>query len=95
LLSGIEIDLPNLNSEPVFVAIPEVFLPMLNIHAHKRNVHPVLLHQVSAVLTIFVIVPVVIVAMLTIVIASVTVMVVSHCRNWGNQGGSGQERAEN
>ena len=83
-----ESDLPNLNLEPVFVTVLEVFPPMANIHLHKRNIHPVLLNQVRAVLTIFVAVPIMIVATVPIVIAPFTMMVVSHHRNWGNHGGS-------
>src|ERR1022692_4021809 len=70
--------LPNLNLESVFMAIPEVFLPPTNIHFHKRNIRPVLLHQVRTVLTIFAVVPIMIVAVVPIAIALFTKMVVSH-----------------
>jgi hypothetical protein len=79
----------------VFVAVPEIFLPTANIHAHKRNIRPVLLHQVGAVLTVLIAGPIVIVVVLPIIVASFAVMVVSHCRDWGHQRGSRQERAEN
>jgi len=71
-----KVSLPNLNLEPVFVPVPEVFLPMANTHPHKRNI------RVNADLrrrsnndsrTI------------PIVITPLTVMVVSHHRQGGQQ----------
>jgi hypothetical protein len=49
--------LVNVNVEPVFMAVREVFLPPTNLHSHKRNIYPVLFHKVRAVLTIFAVVP--------------------------------------
>jgi hypothetical protein len=89
------IDLANYNGVSVFVAVIEVLLPVANIYAHERNIYPVLLHQVRAVLTVFIAVPIVIVVVLAVVIASFTVMVVSHGGHRRKQGGSRQERAEN
>jgi len=82
--------LPNLNPEPVFVAVPEVFLPAANIYPHKGNIYPVLFHQIRTVLTILAVVPVMIVVMIPIVIAVFTAMVVSHGSHWGDQGCSQQ-----
>jgi hypothetical protein len=90
-----ESGLPNDNFEPVFVAVPEVFLPLVNSNPYKRNIHPVLLHQVRTVLTIFVAVPIMIIVMVPIVIALFTVVIVSHHRNWSNQGRSRQQPSQN
>jgi hypothetical protein len=78
--------LANLNPEPVFVAVPEVFLPAANIYPDKGNIYPVLFHQIRAVLTILVVVPVMIVVMIPIVVAVFTAMVVSHGGDCGDQG---------
>jgi len=93
--SGLPKWLPNINPQPVFMAVPEIFLPPANVLFHKRNIRPVLLHQVRAVLTIFAVVPIVIVAVDPIVIAPFTMMVVSHHRHGRNHGGSYQQPAEN
>jgi hypothetical protein len=86
--------LPNLNLEPVFVPVSEVLPPMPNAHAHKRNVHPVLFHQVCPILAIFIVIPIMIVVMVPIVIAPFTMVVISHHRYWCNHGGSHQQPAD-
>jgi hypothetical protein len=63
------------------MAVPEVFLPSARVYFHKRYIRPVLLHQVRAVLTVFAVVPIMIVAVVPIVIALFTMMVVSHHRH--------------
>jgi len=80
-----KVSLPNLNLEPVFVPVPEVFLPMANTHPHKRNIRVVPFHQVRPVMLIFVGGPIMIVATIPIVITPLTVMVVSHHRQGGQQ----------
>lgn len=80
--------LPDHNLQPVFVAVSEVFLPVANGHIRKRNIHPVLLNHVCAVLTVFVTVPVMIVVTVPVVIAPFAVVVVSHQRHRGKNGGS-------
>jgi hypothetical protein len=78
----------------MFVPVPEIFLPMPNTHPHKWNIHPVLFHQVRAIATVFLGVPIVIVAAVPIVIAPFTMMVISHHRYWRNHGGSHQQPAQ-
>jgi hypothetical protein len=88
--------LPDLNLEPVFMAVPEVFPPLGISRLRKHNIPAVPLHQVLAVFTIFSVVPRMIVAAVPIVITPFTmVIVVSHHRYWGNEGGSQQQPAEN
>jgi hypothetical protein len=88
-------DLSNLDVESVFAAVPEVFLPTANVHADKRNIHPVLLHQVRAVLTVFIAGPIVIIVVLPIIIAPFTLVVVGNRRDRGDQGCGRRERARN
>src|SRR5580658_3518051 len=78
--------LPNFHLVPVFMPIPEIFLPVANTHTHKWNIHPVLFHQVRAIPAIFVGVPIMIIVMFSVVITPFTMMIVSHHRHWRNQG---------
>jgi hypothetical protein len=88
--------LPNLNLEAVFMAPPEVLPPLGSPRPRKHHIPAMPLYQVLAVFTIFSVVPRMIVAAVPIVITPFTmVIVVSHHRYWGNEGGSQQQPAEN
>jgi hypothetical protein len=59
------------------MAVLKIFPLLGNSYLRKRNINPVLFHQVPAVLTIFVGVPIVIVFTIPVVIALLTAMVVA------------------
>jgi predicted branched-subunit amino acid permease len=70
-------NLADLNLETVLMAIPEIFLPFARPHTHKRNILPVLFHDIGAILAVFAIVPVMIVAAVPIVITLFPMMLLS------------------
>jgi hypothetical protein len=74
--------LPDHDFQSVFVAVSEVLSPVANSHLREWNIHLVPLHDICAVLTVFVAVPVMIIVSVPIVIAPFAMVVTSHQRRW-------------
>jgi hypothetical protein len=81
--------------EAVLMAVTEVFLPLAHANFDERNVGAVTLHQVGAVIAVFVAIPVVVVAAVTIVIAGFPAMVFGYYSYGSDYQGGQYQSAEN
>jgi hypothetical protein len=91
-------NLPDLNPEKhgigVFMAPVEVVCLLIAPHSMESSIVPVLLAEVNAVSTIFLAVPLMVIAVFAIVVAPFMMLVGVHCHR-GDQGGAQQEPTEN